>query len=361
LGDFFVPHSIEPTTYVDYELYCVIIASDGVWDLKDDKKYGFVEHFNNAVYTSHFDSAEIIDKLNMHVQHLMENHENKYDDMTLLTMGDISQYKVKEKAINASELFAMNPSELSKKLLEFRLYSINSVAPAAAAPAAAVASSPNQNPFAGLVGPNQNPFAGLAGPKQNPFAGLAGPNQNPFAGLAGPNQNPFGATAATAPSAATAASFQNHSPFAAANGAAAPLPSRRPFPKLDMTKQADIINMYLLTTYRKEDREFLPNKLQVARNIQEEITRRTKVGITNIMNLEEIELFMKHKIQGLRNHTTSAVLKNPRRGILTNPSDPDTVWGGNRRKTRNRKNHKARTATKSHKIRHNKTRTKSRR
>jgi hypothetical protein len=35
--------------------------------------------------------------------------------------------------------------------------------------------------------------------------------------------------------------------------------------------------------------------------------------------------------------------------------------GGNRRKTRNRKNHKARTATKSHKIRHNKTRTKSRR
>jgi hypothetical protein len=34
--------------------------------------------------------------------------------------------------------------------------------------------------------------------------------------------------------------------------------------------------------------------------------------------------------------------------------------GGNRRKTRHRKNHKARTATKSHKTRHNKTRTTSR-
>lgn len=42
---------------------------------------------------------------------------------------------------------------------------------------------------------------------------------------------------------------------------------------------------------------------------------------------------------------------------LSNAATP----GGNRRKTRHRKNHKARTATKSHKIRHNKTRTKSRR
>jgi serine/threonine protein phosphatase PrpC len=341
LGDFFVPHSIEPTTVILEGLYCIIIASDGVWDLKDDKKYGFVEHFNNAVYTSRFDSAEIIGKLNIYVQHLMTNPANKYDDMTLLTIGDILPHLVKE--ITIEGLLAMDPSELSKKLLEFRLYSINSVAPAAVAPAAAVASSPNQNPFAGLAGPNQNPFAGLARPKQNPFAGLAGPNQNPF-----------GATAAAAPSAAAAASFQNHSPFAAANAAAAPLP------KSGMTKQDAIIKKYITSdTYLLDHRRRLKgNSIQVIKNIKEEIERR---GSKDDMTLEEIELFMKHKIQGLRNPTTSAVLNEPRREILTNPSDPDTVWGGNRRKTRNRKNHKARTATKSHKIRHNKTRTKSRR
>lgn len=153
LGDFFVPHSIEPTVYIADGLFCVIIASDGVWDLKDDKKYEFVDYFNNAVYTSHFDSTEIINKLNTHVTGLMANPKNKYDDMTLLTIGDILPHIVEERTI--TQLLAMDPSELSKKLLEFRLYSINSVAPAAAAPAAAVASSPNQNPFAPQKGGNR--------------------------------------------------------------------------------------------------------------------------------------------------------------------------------------------------------------
>jgi serine/threonine protein phosphatase PrpC len=99
LGDFFVPHSVEPTVEIFDGLFCIIIASDGVWDLKDDDKYLFADRFHETVYTSHFDSTEIISKLQTHVDNLMREPTNKYDDMTLLIMGDISQDDIQKNTI----------------------------------------------------------------------------------------------------------------------------------------------------------------------------------------------------------------------------------------------------------------------
>jgi serine/threonine protein phosphatase PrpC len=99
LGDFFVAHSVEPTVEISDGLFCIIIASDGVWDLKDDDKYLFTDRFHEIVYTSHFDSTEIIRKLQQHVDNLMTTPTNKYDDMTLLIMGDISQDDIQKNTI----------------------------------------------------------------------------------------------------------------------------------------------------------------------------------------------------------------------------------------------------------------------